>query len=467
MVQFYKDKKKAKKSNKHSHAIKTEQLKNVSIDTYDHTGQGLILSSKPITVVKNALIDEIFDASVEYKNNKVRIVKAHEFHQQHPQRLSPFCAHYNNCGGCSMQHTSAKYGLEIKQAALQTYMHQSAGVAIDLWQAPIKSDIDYEAATVPLPKFGYRRRIRLAVDSRNKKDVRIGFRGEKSKDIIAISQCAIASPNIQKILPMLLDCLKQLPSVSSIGHIVLTDTSTKVYCALFCTGNISAKSQVLLKACIEQIIEAEYTASLALVIYQNQALNELLNCDSEYFTLVDAAGISIETNSSQFLQVNAGVNAQMLKQAQEWIGHGQTLYDFYCGSGNFALVLAERFEQVFGFEGVDDMLTHARANAKTNQISNIEFSQCNLDDISTLNRLVLSPDSTVVLDPARAGAQALCEKLAKVNVSQILYVSCNPNSLIRDLNILQSQYNIEKISALDMFPFTKHLEVMVLLKNKQ
>lgn len=477
MVQFYKPKKTSKKAHKHKHPAQAEYLKNLSIDAYDHTGQGLILSTKPITVVKNALMGEVFDAQVEHKNNKVKIVKANKFAKGHAERISPFCVHYDDCGGCNMQHTSAKHGLDIKEAALKEYMHKQLDVPFEIWEAPVLSDINYANSTTQGAEFGYRRRIRLAVDSRQKNNVRIGFREEKSKGIIAISQCAIASANIQTLLPNLLDSLKSLPSVSHIGHIVLTDTGTKVYCALYCTAKLSSLSIGFLDKCIDLISKEDNTVALAFVIYQHQQVNELVNCDSDYFTLQNHAGTLIDTNSSQFLQVNAEINEKMLIQAKSWLGLNEKasqvssrdniLYDFFCGSGNFTLFLSNSFAQVYGFEGTVEMVEHARANTIKNQVSNAEFTHCNLDDKDDLAKLSLEKACTVVLDPSRSGALKLSEKLVSADVAQILYVSCNANSLIRDLNILKSKYEVEKISVLDMFPFTKHLELMVLLTSKQ
>ncbi|MDT0596587.1 23S rRNA (uracil(1939)-C(5))-methyltransferase RlmD [Glaciecola petra] len=477
MVQFYKSKKTSTKAHKHRHPAKTELLKNLSINTHDHTGQGLILSTKPITVVKNALVGEIFDAKVEYKNNKVKIINASMFHKRHSERTRPFCQHYDDCGGCNMQHTSAKHGLEVKQTALQEYMHKQTGIPFEAWESPVLSDINYVESTNQIYEFGYRRRIRLAVDGRQKNNVRIGFREEKSKDIIAISQCAIASSSIQAVLPNLLDSLKRLPAISNVGHIVLTDTGTQVYCGLYCTAKLSDLCLELLHKCIERISKLEITVSLALVIYQNYQAIALLNCDSEYFTMQDHTGSLIETNSSQFLQVNAGINDKMLKQAKTWLGLDETpvqttsnsnsLYDFFCGSGNFTLFLANKFDHVYGFEGTAEMVEHARTNAFKNKIANAAFTHCNLDDDDALAKLTLEKACTVVLDPSRSGALKLCEKLVSEDVGHILYVSCNANSLIRDLNVLKPKYQVEKISVLDMFPFTKHLELMVLLTSKQ
>jgi 23S rRNA (uracil1939-C5)-methyltransferase len=186
-----------------------------------------------------------------------------------------------------------------------------------------------------------------------------------------------------------------------------------------------------------------------------------------YASLVieDIPGLRLEMAPHHFIQINGPVNHNMIAQALDWLRLSSTsvVHDFYCGLGNFSLALARCCESVSGYEVSGSMVAQARHNAVINGCDNLTFSALNLDDVHDLQQLSLKQSDAVLLDPAREGAQRLCEYLVKRNVSRILYVSCNPNTLIRDLKILNARYTVKAMGVLDMFPFTQHLETMALL----
>ena len=173
------------------------------------------------------------------------------------------------------------------------------------------------------------------------------------------------------------------------------------------------------------------------------------------------------------MQVNKAVNQQMISSVKQWLSPTQSnvLLDFFCGSGNFALSLAEDVSLVKGFEGIHEMVQRANENATINRIDNTEFAIMDLSSIEHLGPLFeegngLDEHTIAILDPSREGAAVLCQCLANSPIEKIVYVSCNANSFVRDAAFLLDSYRMEKIKALDMFPFTKHIELMALFIKK-
>ena len=170
----------------------------------------------------------------------------------------------------------------------------------------------------------------------------------------------------------------------------------------------------------------------------------------------------------------------MVEQALDWLAvqSNENVLDLFCGLGNFSLALAQVANKVVGVEGVQAMVDKASLNAKQNGLNNATFYQADLSDPS-LSAAVLAKNynkhhwlgetyNKVLLDPARAGGEQAVKLIVQLEIPTVLYVSCDPETLARDSHILVAQgYEIIKISSLDMFVHTKHIETMVLFEKRQ
>jgi len=163
-----------------------------------------------------------------------------------------------------------------------------------------------------------------------------------------------------------------------------------------------------------------------------------------------------------FIQGNAQVNQSMITLASQWLDlkPNETLLDLFAGIGNFSLPLATKVKEVFAVEGVVEMVMRINHNAQQQGVKNISAMALNLADEELLFRLPKA--DAILLDPPRTGAAALMPWLSKQK-SRILYVACEPSSLVRDAQpLLEAGFRIEKICVMDMFPQTKHVETMAL-----
>ncbi len=502
MAKFFKP-----KTVKRQHHKRT--CKSVFIDKQDHHGNGIVLSTSPITVVEDAIAGECVHMEEYKRSKKVRHARVTTVNDPSPHRTLPFCEYYTSCGGCSMQHTSTSHGFYLKFKALDEYLQRNLHLSALPWQSPILSNIEYEKvnATDHLSQLlqdaigagienrngrscetEYRRRVRLAVDARQRNNVKIGFRKRNSSDVIDIKHCPIACESINQFIKIIHSKLKDIQVSRSIGHIVITEGSEKTLAAFYLVKPPSTS----VTNCLLEL--AEHDDHRCVIIEDN----EILACSErdksklkKYFSsennvamqgndvqlfveaskrvnaiaLQDAPNIKTHIKSHHFLQVNKYVNRQMLSLARTWLSPeiDNVLYDFYCGSGNFALYLAPFVKQVFAFEGVSEMVSQGRENAELLCVNNCDFVCQDLSNHNSLAELELPDNALVILDPARNGASELCQFLMNSKVGKVLYVSCNASSFCRDISFLLPSFTLNKIACLDMFPFTEHIEVVALL----
>jgi 23S rRNA (uracil1939-C5)-methyltransferase len=327
-------------------------------------------------------------------------------------------------------------------------------------------------------QFGYRRRARIAIDARNPDAVKVGFRQEKSNKIVDITQCAILTANLQKAYKHLTTLVKSLPSASSIGHMTITEGVDLVQVCLHLTHSLcSASIDMLLAdelAAEQQNLNLQYSietksGSLLSIQHVNLALDShkpSLNKASSLL-ICDIDDLQLEITANNFIQVNQSVNKKMLECAIEWLlpTKQDTVVDLFSGVGNFALALAPYCANVIGVEGIPEMVQAANQNAQLNGIDNCRFEHFDLNDVTLLANLNIPQNAIFIVDPSRAGALEIINVLPQFRAQKILYVSCSPTSFARDVNALPSNYQVTKIRALDMFPFTKHIELIALISS--
>ncbi|MFT5542487.1 MAG: 23S rRNA (uracil1939-C5)-methyltransferase [Glaciecola sp.] len=503
MAQFFKAKRNVK--------TQTAVFNNIAVDVIDHQGNGICLSHKPIIVVPGAIAGEQYRVEIHTKKKRAwygtitKVLKANE-----AARVPTFCPYVSQCGGCSHQSFDANFLINAKLASLQTYLKKQiepAKLAISEWEDVIKSNvIDSRRVLATTPtgqgthskvspnelgpseqsQFGYRRRARIAIDARNPEAIKVGFRQEKSNKIVDIKQCAILSSNLQTIYASSALVVKRLPSASSIGHITLTEGTNAVQVCLHLTHSLCEASINMLRAdalankqqnlnvkySIEtkagKLISLEYLQSISAagISNNNSAASSIVNQD-EKLIICDIDDLQLAVAPNNFIQVNQSVNQLMLQCAIEWLAPTKqdVVVDLFSGVGNFGLALAHYCAEVIGVEGVPEMVQVANENAQLNGIKNCRFEHFDLNDLSLLAKLKIPKNAIFIVDPSRAGALEIMKTLPQFGPQKILYVSCSPTSFARDIDALPCNYQITKIRALDMFPFTKHIEIIALISS--
>lgn len=430
----------------------------LSIQDLSDEGAGVAKYNGKTIFIMGALpgekvIAEIIEAKKRYdKGHLKKIVESSA------DRVPPFCKHYHHCGGCHLQHLDYRRQVEAKNEQLQQLLSPLVSIKplATEWLEPIVGKEGHDRY--------YRQRIRLSI-SQEKGRLVLGYMSRNSHSVVDINQCPIAAkPLSSLILPLkkvLSSCRQPYLFQSALLSV---DEQNSLGLLLQVNKQLSAEDVQILEAFAEQ-----YQVNLSLVVksksvdFQSEfiggSVTQLMSYSLAEFN------ISLRYDIQDFTQVNTEINALMLARASEWLTlqPDDTLADFFCGIGNISLPFASQVAGVRGYELSNSMVKKASANAKLNRVNNTEYFCKNLfeGEVFYLDGL-----NKAILDPPRAGANHLCQYLAESKVEKVLYISCNPRTLVRDSEyLLAGGYQITKACLVDMFPHTHHLEAMVLFER--
>lgn len=441
MVMLYKPKKNTQRTG--------QQLK-LQVERADYEANGISHYQQKIVFISGALPGEQVLARVTEDKAGFLKARTEQVLSASPLRVTPFCAHYAECGGCQLQHLQANEQVTLKQQGVDELLRHQTGVTELPWQ-PVLSGADR----------GYRRKARIGVwyDKKQRKVV-VGFRQAASKTLTAINTCAVLSPVLSPVFKVLSEVVATLPEPGMVTHAEVIDAQGQPYVVVRHMAALTlAQKQAFIAAWPEAIWLGE-AAPGELCYWQANSAAPTYPLTTQQLTLTFAP--------DDFIQVNAALNQQMVDQAVNWLAPGpeDCILDLYAGMGNFSLALAQRAKLVHGVEGLTKMVQQAAANAERNQLYNVHFWQADLHLPWPKSDWHKPIYQKVLLDPARAGAEGAVQQVVQLKPAQILYISCNPATFARDAKVLLSKgYRLQKTAGIDMFPHTGHLELMALFSR--
>ncbi|MRS14150.1 23S rRNA (uracil(1939)-C(5))-methyltransferase RlmD [Enterobacteriaceae bacterium RIT691] len=428
MAQFYSAKRR----------VTTREIITVTVTALDPFGQGVARHQGKTLFINGLLPDE--QAEIRITEDKKHYARAEVKRRLNDslERETPRCPHFGICGGCQQQHASIPLQQRSKQAALARLM---------------KHDVETVIAAEP---WGYRRRARLSLQYQPKtQHLQMGFRKASANDIVEVTQCPVLVPTLEALLPSLRECLAGLEGARHLGHVELVQADTGPLMVLRHTKPLSAD-------CLAKLEQFSHSQQLALWLAPQSDEIEQLSGETPSY---NSDGLRLTFSPRDFIQVNDGVNQQMVATALAWleIQPDDRVLDLFCGMGNFTLPLAKRAASVVGVEGVPALVAKGQQNAELNGLHNVTFFHENLEEDVTRQAWAKNGFDKVLLDPARAGAPGVMQHIVKLAPARVVYVSCNPATLARDSEVLLAAgYQIQRLAMLDMFPHTGHLESMVL-----
>lgn len=444
----------------------------LSIDALDHEGVGVARQHSPIAFVSGALpqehcLVEVIDRKKNFMKTRVKAVLTPS-----PERQTPICQHFEQCGGCQTQYVAPDVMLGHKQIAMTQLLDKlTRGAALTL-----DGQLPWEKPIVDVPT-GYRRKARLAVDFRRENAPRIGFRGKGSGNVVDIDTCVVLKPKLQALLTPLRELCLALNNKRAIGHVELLQGDAEQ------NNTLDDSEPLVVFRITKDLPQQDLSALKAFGSHHDCSVAlESKNKGIELLTGVGAnigyhlpQGIRIQAGANDFIQVNPAVNRQMVSTALSWLAvkEDDRIIDLFCGLGNFSLPMASKAEKVIGIEGVPEMVQKASENAQSNGIHNTEFFCRDLDEPEALKKWQQRGINKVVLDPSRIGAKNVMSQIVELKPEKILYVSCNPATFGRDIASLvesgekkKPKYQLSKIAILDMFPYTAHTEVIALFERR-
>jgi len=286
----------------------------------------------------------------------------------------------------------------------------------------------------------------------------MGFRKAGANEIVNVMRCPILVPRLEALISPLRDLLSGLQGVRGLGHVELVEADNGPLMVLRHTAALSAADR-------KKLEQFSHSQQLALYLAPQSEILEQVTGEAPCYS---SDGLRLSFSPRDFIQVNDGVNQQMVAQAIAWLDvqPGDRVLDLFCGMGNFTLPLAKRAASVVGVEGVPELVAKGQQNAQQNGLQNVTFFHENLEEDATKQPWARCGFDKILLDPARAGAAGVMKHILKLSPGRVVYVSCNPATLARDSEVLlDAGYQIQRLAMLDMFPHTGHLESMVLFVN--
>ena len=361
------------------------------------------------------------------------------------ERIAPACMHFGACGGCDYQHADHEAQLRFKQVILRETLER-AGVSLPA-----------EIEVVSGEPWRYRNRVRLAFDAEG----RPGYRGRRSHAVVPISECPIAAPTLIKAAMALGDALRAAAPGLRPNEVSLfcSADETALLAGIFLDHPAKACFDDLARAWREQI-PALAGAELVVEDRRTRQPRTIARWGATSLTY-RAAGFEYRVDHGSFFQVNRWL-VDALADRVAGDRRGKLVWDLYAGVGLFARKLTERFERVIAVESAPASLAPLREN-----LNDTPAQAIHAETLAFLRRQNSVCPDLIVLDPPRSGlGPETTAQLSRIASPSMVYVSCDPATLARDLRALTaSSYVIQRIALIDLFPQTFHLETVVELRR--
>ena len=387
-------------------------------------------------------------AQVEITEVKKRHLHAqiNEIISPSPDRCPPPCPYFDaGCGGCQWQHINVDAQLDAKARVLVEALNRIGGLS----SLP---DITRHPAPQPL---GYRNHIRLAVTA-VRPQVEFGFKLDGSHDVLPIDRCEIALPTINRVLPQVADLIKSRRCFR-VNELALRTSATTGEVMLILIFPKRYKPR--LKFSDEDL--KDYPAIHSIYI-QSGERGDPVQIAGERTLSETADGLSFEIGPETFFQNNLAGLEQLVGIVRQHVQADPptVAIDAHCGVGTFTLPVAQTAKAAFGVDLQAEAVALATSNARANGIVNANFR------VGHLGKLGSVKADLVLLDPPRGGCWSEdLEALERITPKHILYISCNPTTLARDLSKLSASYEVASLDLVDLFPMTYHFETVVGLRR--
>ncbi len=404
-------------------------LHDVTFETLAYGGEALgHLADGRVVFVPYALPGE--RARVRLVQEQARFARGElvELLQPSAERIKPRCKHFGSCGGCHYQHMSYERQLEAKAAILQDQLQRIGKIA----NPPVISTV---ASDSP---WNYRNQVQFHLT----REAKLGFVRADSRGVLAVDECHLPEEAIGREWPQI-----ELEEDLGIERVSLR-------------AGVEGDVMLILEGDSETLPELELEAEMSVVHMSGEAATPLTGEDHSWMRLL---GREFVVSAPSFFQINSATAERMVQHVLELAPQSSgTIIDGYCGVGLFSAFLAARCRRLIGIEASAAACRDFENNL--DEFDNVDLYEAPVEDV--LPRLEAQP-GLVVLDPPRAGLAApVVEALSKSRPEKIIYVSCDPSTLARDLKqLIQDGFRLAQVTPFDMFPQTYHIESVSVLER--
>ena len=416
---------------------------------YDH--------GKPV-FIKGALMHEIVDVQIEKEFERYKIGKLLKIIKKSNERIKPLCPYQAKCGACSLMHTNYQNQLRYKKHVLKQALKKYADIEMPINIIPSENP------------FYYRNKLKLPFNMNNDGIIVTGMYEVDTNHFKTIGNCIIHEEILEKVRKEILSImnkyqLKAYDEKTKEGYrtLIMRTFNGKISLVFVVGDNTDINIMLSDLSKIGEISSIYYTINTNKK-YINAMENELVHIYGKKVLNAKIAGLKLVFTPKSFYQLNTKQSEVLYNEVISYLDESdEEVLEAYCGVGVMSLLASKKVKHVTGVEIIPDALDNASKNAFYNKITNVDFIVGDSGTIMEENFKDKKLDCLIV-DPPRTGLdEKMLASIIKSEVKKIIYVSCNPSTLAKNINDLKDYYKVSSIKAIDIFSQTEHVETIALL----
>lgn len=443
----------------------------IHINDVEFPGYGVGEFEDKKVYIKNTLPGETVKARITKNRREYAEGKLVEIIEDADYKIDAECPHFYECGGCSHQFISYDKQLELKEKGVKKLFDEAE-----------ISGFEYLGINSSPDVFEYRNKMEFTFGDYEKGgELSLGMHIKgKSFGIITVDNCKLVDEDYRKVLKITVEYFRSkglshyrvLSHEGFLRNLVIREGKN--------TGelivNIVTTSQLEFDFTeyVQIIKNSQFKGKLVGIIHTvNDSLSDVVQEDKmnilygKDYIIEDLLGLKFKITPFSFFQTNSHGAEKLYSIVRDFLGDvsSKVVFDLYCGTGTIGQIVAPKAEKVIGVELIEEAVEAANENAKLNGLSNCKFIA---GDVAKVIGEIKDKPDVIILDPPRAGVHPIALKyVVDFNAPDIIYVSCNPKTLVNDLKFLtENGYKIEKVTLMDMFPHTPHVECVVGIRRK-
>lgn len=386
-------------------------------------------------------------------------------------RVQADCSTYKRCGGCNLRHIKYEETLNIKRGMVQNLVNRTLN----------KNIVVNKVIGMEHP-FHYRNKLQYPVGIDKNNNPIMGVFANRTHEIIPVTNCLIQNREAEKVAKKVFEFIKQNDisiynentREGAIRHIVVKIgiRTDEIMCII-----VSNQENFKQEDKLVEVIKNECPKVKTIIKNINNRNTNVILGDRNIILygdgfIYDKLGeYTFKISPMSFYQTNPIQTEVLYSKAIEFskLDKEDVLYDLYCGIGTIGIFASNKVKQVYGIEIVEEAVEAARENAKLNNIDNVEFIAGDVEEAfkQLIEEKNVKPTAIIVDPPRRGLDNTTINKILDLEVKRVVYVSCNPATMVRDLKKLEEKYEVKEIQPVDMFPFTSHVECVSVLKLKE
>lgn len=452
--------------------IPVEKNKEYIVNIVDngYEGEGIAKIDNYTIFINGAIKGEKIKALIIKVNSSHAFGKIVEIIEKSSSRVESDCNTYKRCGGCNLRHMTYENTLKLKQNIVQNLINKE-----------LKTEIEVKETIGMENPYNYRNKVQFPVGYNKSNELVKGVYANRSHEVIETKGCFIQNKESEEIADFIIEFMKrhritaydEVNRSGIVRHIMVKIgiITNEIMCVIIVNQKELPKEQQLVKELVNKFSNIKTIVKNI----NNQNTNVILgNTNINLYGqgyIYDKLGEYIfEISPLSFYQINPIQTEKLYNKAIELakLDKNDVALDLYCGIGTIGIFISKFVKRVIGIEIVEQAIENANENTKLNNIDNIEFLCGNVEEL--LDKLIkvedIKPD-VIFVDPPRRGLDcSTIQNIINVCPKKVIYISCNPATLIRDLKKFEEYYNITELQPIDMFPFTNHVECCSVLYLK-